>query len=152
MKQKIEEKLGEWSGIPRPGKQNTVRNVLLIAVVLVLIAALLLVRDARITGYHSLQTFESDVFVAGASEDLSLSFERIPNLVAKAGEETSFKVRANRKDVIFREDTNLFDITEEGVVEFTPSAEDIGRHNVWVIIKDSAGKYYYQNVVIIVEE
>lgn len=117
-----------------------------------LLSAGLVLWGGSITGYQSLDTFETDEVVTGSSLDNSLRFEQIPNFVARVGEQVRFRVKANREDVMYREDSKMFDITPDGLVEFTPSTEDIGTHNVWFIIKNDQGQHYYQNVVIIIEE
>lgn len=128
------------------------RNALLVIGAVILLGIALLYWQVSITGLHSLETFDSGSFVAGSSADASLSFERIPDFVARVGQEVSFKVTPNQKEVVFRDDTELFDIKEDGRVEFVPDEADVGRHNAWIIIKNNAGSYYYQNVAIIVEE
>ncbi len=130
-------------------------GLLLLTIVLtsvLLLSAALVLWGGNITGYQSLNTFETDTVVTGSSIDNSLRFEQIPNFVTRVGEETSFRVVSNKDNVIFREDTNMFDITSDGKVEFKPERDDVGTHNVWIIIKNKEGNYYYQNVVIIVEE
>ncbi|MBU2561661.1 MAG: hypothetical protein KKD17_05150 [Nanoarchaeota archaeon] len=132
------------------GNRNAAIMFLLFAVAIAMIAILIL-NKAQITGLHSLETFESDVLVTGSSPDQSLSFETIPNFVARTGQEVRLQVQSNKKDVLFSDDTILFEISQEGTIEFTPSEEQVGKHNVWIIIKDDQGHYYYQNVVILVE-
>jgi hypothetical protein len=132
--------------------KKLVRNALLIFVAAAVIAVLLAVLKGQMTGFATLQTFETETLVAGASEEQSLRFEQIPNFIAKVGEKIEFGVEPNRENVKFSDDTNMFEINAEGKVEFTPTQEDIGRHNVWIIIKDDSRHYYYQNVVIIIEE
>ena len=136
-------------------KMKSERNVIFAALLFASAIALitvLMVWKSQITGYQTLNTFESDNIITGSSSDHSLRFETIPNFIAKAGKPISFKVNPNRQEVTFSDDTNMFDITPDGKVEFTPSTDDIGRHNVWIIIKDKSQHYYYQNVIIIVEE
>jgi hypothetical protein len=127
-------------------------NALLMFIAAAAIAALLALLKGQMTGFATLQTFETETFVAGASEEQSLSFAEVPNFMAKVSQEVKFKVEPNSENVRFSDDTTMFEITDEGTVEFTPAEEDTGRHNVWIIIKDDAGHYYYQNVVIIIEE
>jgi len=136
-------------------KMKSERNVIFAALLFASAIALitvLMVWKGQITGYQTLNTFESDNIITGSSSDHSLRFETIPNFIAKAGKPISFKVNPNRQEVTFSDDTNMFDITPDGKVEFTPSTDDIGKHNVWIIIKDKSQHYYYQNVIIIVEE
>jgi hypothetical protein len=120
--------------------------------VLVTLAAFLflVLRDSGITGFAVMDTFESDIFVSGSSADSALSFERVSDFRISVGERAHFRVIPNVDQVEFTDDTTLFDISAEGIVDFTPSEGDVGKHNVWLIIKDDSGRYYYQNVLIIV--
>ncbi len=126
------------------------RDAVLIVLITLSIIAILIFWNTGITGLATLQTFESESFVSGSSGN-GLSFEFVPNFIAKVGDRIEFDIEPNREDVIFTDDTELFDITREGSVEFVPSEEDIGMHNAWIIIKDMEGRYYYQNVKILVE-
>ncbi len=133
-------------------KAKVKRNIILIVFAIALGMIALLMFRGGITGYYALDTFESETVVTGSSAEMSLNFRQIPNFVATAGDDVSFRVVPNKEEVQFSDDTALFNITQEGKVEFTPSAEDAGKHNIWIIIKDDAGHYYYQNVIIIIEE
>jgi len=136
----------------RKEKKRAIRDFAIATIGVIALVIALLMFDGRITGYSTLETFESENQISGSSAGQSLSFEKIPNFIAKVGEKYRFKVDANRDDVIFRDDTAIFDITEDGIIEFTPEHEDNGKHNVWVIIKDDSGNYHYQNVIMIIEE
>jgi len=140
---------------PEIDKAKSQRNIFLLALVFMIaiaMIAMLVFMNGRITGYHTLNTFETESIVTGSSADRSLSFQQIPNFIAEVGDEVNFKVVPNREDVVFREDTNLFNINQYGEVSFQPEPDDVGKHNVWFIIKDEQGRYYYQNVVIIIED
>jgi len=126
------------------------RDAVLIVLITLSVIAVLIFWNSGITGLATLQTFETGFFVNGQSSD-ELSFEFVPNFVAKVGDTIEFDVKPNRNDVIFTDDTVLFDITQEGKVEFVPSEDDVGIHNAWIIIKNNEGEYYYQNVRILVE-
>jgi hypothetical protein len=132
-------------------ERNTVFIALLFASAMILVAVLL-VWKGQITGYQALDTFESDVLVTGSSPDNSLSFERIPNFRARVGEHVSFRVLPNQEGITFSDNSRLFEISQEGVVDFTAHKDDVGRHNVWIIINDAQQHYYYQNVAIIIED
>ncbi|MFH1064423.1 MAG: hypothetical protein V1729_05055 [Candidatus Woesearchaeota archaeon] len=129
-----------------------VKNGLLLLMVSSILLVLVLLVKVQITGFATLETFDSEVIATGSSPDGKLSFEILPNFIARIGQHVRFDVVANRNDVTFSDDTTMFDITQKGTVEFTPDEEDIGRHNVWIIIKDDSGSYYYQNMVIVIEE
>ncbi|MBW2971581.1 hypothetical protein KY359_00965 [Candidatus Woesearchaeota archaeon] len=131
---------------------RNVTVVLLLFAAAIAMIAVLIVWKGQITGFSALQTFDAEVLVTGSSPDQSLSFEMIPNFIARTGEEVRFEVEPNRNGVIFSDNSRFFEITQEGVVEFTPAEENIGRHNIWIIINDNEGRYYYQNVIIIIEE
>ncbi|MBN1544675.1 hypothetical protein JW898_04385 [Candidatus Woesearchaeota archaeon] len=133
------------------GNRNAAIMFLLFAVAIAMITVLIL-NKAQITGLHSLETFESDATVTGSSPDQSLHFETIPNFIARTGQKVRLQVQPNKKDVVFSDDTTLFEISREGMIEFTPTEEQAGKHNVWIIIKDEQGHHYYQNVVISVED
>jgi hypothetical protein len=133
-------------------RKTIVKDAMLVITVSVVLAGLLVGLKGGITGFHSLNTFESNLTVTGQGGSAGLSFEKIPNFIANVGDEISFKVEPSRNDVIFRDDTEMFDISPDGKVEFTPTEDDVGKHNVWIIIKDAQGGYYYQNVIIIIEE
>lgn len=132
-------------------ERNIIFTALLFASAMLLITALL-VWNGQITGYHSLQTFETESTVTGSSHDNNLRFNQIPNFMAEVGDHIKFKVNPNTDAAVFSDDTNMFNITTEGIVEFIPSPNDVGEHNVWIIIKNNAGQHYYQNVLIIIEE
>ncbi|MBI5880866.1 hypothetical protein HZB90_01920 [archaeon] len=65
--------------------KKLVRNALLIFVAAAVIAVLLAVLKGQMTGFATLQTFETETLVAGASEEQSLRFEQIPNFVYNRG-------------------------------------------------------------------
>lgn len=135
-------------------KRSRKKTLGIFAALLVITVALAIVMISGrfpITGMATLDTFENGTFVSGASRGDELSFESIPNFRVSVGEEVIFRVRPSDDGVSFSDDTVLFEISDEGVVEFSPSREDVGKHNVWIIIKNDAGDYYYQNVVILVE-
>ncbi|MBW2964461.1 hypothetical protein KY363_03290 [Candidatus Woesearchaeota archaeon] len=134
-------------------RRRKVRRTLTLIVFLTLLAGLALYYwQGPITGYAALETFETGNFIAGSSSDQSLSFEKVPNFIARPGERVKFRVNANKDNVWFSDNTNLFDITPEGTVDFTPNEGQTGEYNVWLIINDDAGRYYYQNVKIIIRE
>ena len=133
-------------------RRTMIKDAIIIIIASAILATFLLVWKGQMTGFQTMETFESGGTVSGASPEGSLSFEKIPDFIAKVGEHIRFRVDPNNEDVLFRDDTGLFEIEQDGTVDFTPSEQDVGRHNAWIIIKDSTGRYYYQNVVIIVEE
>jgi len=136
----------------RHERKVMIKDGLMLLAAAIVIIGFLLIWNGEMTGYASLETFETEYVVRGNSPTSSLSFELIPAFIATVGENTRFKVKANRDDVVFRDDSNLFEITQEGIVEFTASYDDVGKHNAWIIVKDNNGEYYYQNVKIIIEE
>lgn len=133
-------------------KKRKVKQAGVVAVFAIVLFLALLAWEGSITGFHSLNTFESEVFVSGSSPDNSLSFEKIPNFIAKVGEEVHFTVNANSKSAEFSDNSALFNITPDGTVDFIPRHEDIGAHNAVIIAMDRSNQYHYQNIRIIIEE
>jgi len=72
----------------------------------------------------------------------------IPEQIVIVGTEFAIKIIPNiESDIIrFSDDTKLFNITQEGVISFTPSEKDIGEYYVAVIIKDKDYNPEYQIV------
>ena len=124
---------------------------MMIAAVLVLVVSVLTVGfNGGIVGYAIYDTFESNNSVSGSSSDETLGFVTIPNFKISAGDKFKYQVEGWGIG-IFRDDTALFDVTEDGLIEFVPDENDVGTHNVWIIMKDKK-RYHYQNVVFVIEE
>jgi hypothetical protein len=132
--------------------KKLVRNALLIFVAAAVIAVLLAVLKGQMTGFATLQTFETETLVAGTINSPGLSFEKVPNFVAKVGELVHFNVYPNIDNPVFTDNSLFFNISQEGVVDFVPGLEDVGKHNVLILLNDGTDRFYYQNVVVIVEE
>ena len=128
------------------------RNALLIFVAAAAIAVLLALLKGQMTGVAALQTFEFAPHVNAASAGSSISFEEVPDFKAKVGEQVRLQVNPNEQGVDFSDDTHLFNITSQGVIEFVPKEEDVGHHRVLIFIKKNHQEFYAQDVHIIIEE
>ena len=128
------------------------------AAIAVLIIALIAVGggiDISFIGFQTLEVLEpneTEPHVMLSSPGGSISFEEVPDFRIRAGDRARFTVKANREDVMFTDDTQLFDIDEEGNVDFRASEEDVGLHRVIIIIKSTRGEYYLQDLRIVIEE
>ncbi|MFC1741682.1 hypothetical protein ACFL3V_04055 [Nanoarchaeota archaeon] len=133
-------------------RKTLVKDAVGILIVAAALFVFLVFWRGEITGYHSLNTFESDIpSVSKSTPGSTLLFEDIPNINASVGEEVHFKVIPNiGEKVIFSDNTQLFEIDEEGTVRFTP--ESPGNHRVFIIITNSAGEYYMKDFRIIIQE
>ena len=78
----------------------------------------------------------------------------IPEQEAIVGVKFAIKILPNIESNIIRfsDDTTLFNITQEGVISFTPTEKSIGEHYIAIIIKDENYNPEYQIVKFIVTE
>jgi hypothetical protein len=151
-RESIEERIENERKSISQERKTMLKDAIIVIIASAILATFLIAWKAQITGFQTLQTFDSEYFVHGSSDDNLLRFERVPNFIAKVGEEVHLNVEPNRDDVMFSDNTLMFEITQEGAIEFVPRQEDVGRHNVLIIINDIEGHIYIQNVVIIIEE
>ena len=136
-------------------KMKTQRHAIFAALLFacaMLLVAVLLVWKGQITGFHSLETFEYAPHVTGSSPDGALYFEELPDFRAVAGKKVLLRVEPNSGEVIFSDDTHLFNITQEGIIEFTAQDTDAGHHRVIIFIKNRNSQFYFQDIHIIIEE
>ena len=68
-----------------------------------------------------------------------LSVEKIDNSEAIVGTQFLYPVKAYGKNLEFSDDSILFDITNEGLISFIPSNDEIGEHLATITVKDSKG-------------
>lgn len=132
-------------------ERNMVFIALLFASAMILIAVLL-VWKGQITGYQALDTLEYAPHVTGSSSDGSLHFEEIPDFRVAAGQTVRFKLDPNTEGARFTDDTHLFDITDDGTVEFEARPEDAGHHRVLIFMKKGLSQFYFQDLHIIIED
>lgn len=78
--------------------------------------------------------------------------EDIPNFQAKINEPFYYHVNAYGNKLKFYDYSELFDITDNGIINFTPNLEQIGNHSTWVSIKDILGNEQFKNFNIEVTE
>ncbi len=107
-------------------------------------------KNTKIIGLATYDTLEPEYkSVSGGSPGSTLSFEKIPSIKARTGEKIRIKVKANKEGVTFSDNSPLFEIRQDGTIEFT--AEKPGHNRVFVIA--AKGKeYYYQDFMIEIEE
>jgi hypothetical protein len=62
----------------------------------------------------------------------------IPNQVAVVGEEFTYRIELEEMidGIVFSDDSDLFDIDEDGVIRFTPTAESVGVHVVEITARN----------------
>ena len=81
-----------------------------------------------------------------------IEIDDIPTFQAKISEAFYYKVNVLGNNLAFYDYSELFNITNEGIISFTPSSEQIGNHNVWISVKDALGNEKFKNFNIEVIE
>lgn len=100
--------------------------------------------EANITGFHLL---------GGAStfEDNNAQFlVDMGNLNIEVGERLVYRIKGYDKEeekLFFSDDTSLFNISSEGVIDFTPKEGMVGIHHVTLIIKNSNFKTFFKDII-----
>lgn len=87
------------------------------------------------------------------ADDKKPGLGELTQLDAYVGEEFRYMVRAVDEDygeLVFSDDSELFDISKEGIIKFTPSAEMVGDHYVTIIVKDKFGRGEVRIVPLII--
>lgn len=69
-----------------------------------------------------------------------LQIDNIQNLESSVGEMFMYQVKANTEEVKFKDDTNLFDIKQNGEISFTPSNEQRGTHFITITAESDSGQ------------
>ena len=78
-----------------------------------------------------------------------IKIDAIPNFNIKVGDSLLYDVNASGKNIAFEDFTNLFDIDKtSGKILFTPNAEQVGKHQIWVRAFDLAGNEGLENFEI----
>ncbi len=75
----------------------------------------------------------------------------IPELEAYVGVPFSYRVEGIGEDLEFSAVTGLFEISRDGLIEFTPSEQDIGRHYIHVKAKDKEGNEDVAMMILAIE-
>jgi len=79
--------------------------------------------------------------------------EEIPDMNAAVDQLFHYKVNASGLGIAFTDISYLFEIDEKaGVINFTPTAEQIGIHTIWIYVKDKLGNEIYDNFVLNITE
>ncbi len=104
-----------------------------------------------IIGFQTYGTFESEfASVNGGSQETGLRFAEIPHIKAEVGEGIRIRVKANQEGVEFSDNSKLFEIEQDGTIEFVP--EEAGYHRVFIFITNKQGEYYFQDFRLLIEE
>jgi len=94
-----------------------------------------------ITGHVTVEAGEQRVELD--QDTLRPELTELPDVTVSVGETFQYSASASDPaagDIKFKDDTTLFDISEDGFIEFTPSEEQRGTHYVAIIAKNRMGK------------
>ena len=72
-------------------------------------------------------------------EIIPLVIEPIPDSNLTIGEAYSVKVKANKKIITFSDNTNLFDVSSDGMISFLSKDVDVGDHIIQIEAEDNEG-------------
>jgi hypothetical protein len=114
-------------------------KVLFTLLVMVGILSLTLSLKPLIVGYTIMDVREE----RSVEDDRKPVLEKITHLKAYVGEEFRYLVRATDEDdeqLVFSDDSELFNISKDGLISFIPTGEMIGTHYTAIIVKDRFGK------------
>lgn len=75
----------------------------------------------------------------------------ITDTICYAGDPCYHTLNIYHEPFIFTDNTDLFDITEDGEISFIPSEKDIGIHNVAIKVENPTGKIKYYTFSITIE-
>src|SRR3989338_760944 len=92
----------------------------------------------------------ADNLIKNLSKEIQI--EDIPNFQVKFSEQFYYKVHALGTNLSFDDYSELFDITNNGIINFTPNFEQIGNHSLWIGVKDILGNQKFTNFNIEVIE
>jgi hypothetical protein len=73
------------------------------------------------------------------NEEYDFDLEPIPNQYAFVGEEFGYKLNAKGNSIKYYTDTYLFDITDDGMINFIPVRNSIGEYAIPILITDEEG-------------
>lgn len=85
-------------------------------------------------------SFEFVIEYLTPEKEVPLLIEEVKTLEAKVGEPFFYQAKTNKENVIFKDDTELFEIGENGAINFTPGAKDKSIHFVTITAEDNSGK------------
>jgi hypothetical protein len=148
----MDERLEEEKKRIKLERKTLIKDALLILIGAAILTAFLLAWKGQITGMQTIQTFDSEYpTITESTPNTDLRFEHIPNIKTKVGEQTSFKVIPNQAgNIVFSDNTILFDIGENGEVDFVP--ETPGEHRIFIVITNEKREYYLQDFRLSIEE
>ena len=63
--------------------------------------------------------------------------EQIKNLTATVEKPFAYELKASGTNLVFSDFTDLFEVSREGKIRFTPKKEEAGNHTVWIKVEDS---------------
>ncbi len=102
-----------------------------------------------VAGFAVYDTHEQEMDVSGTQG--SVSFLQMPDFSMSVGDKFKYKIEGISGLGVFYDDTTIFNVSSEGLIEFVADEKDVGKHNVWIIYKNEQ-EYHYQNVVFEIEE
>ena len=107
------------------------KTTLLILVVFAFSLLLFFFSDATKTGFVIFEQYDE------------LTIRDIPsqNLVADKEFQYNVVVKGHEGKLHYADNSNLFVISQDGNIRFTPTVEDIGRHTAVIIVEDSTGMF-----------
>ena len=96
---------------------------------------------------------ENYVFIFGARYNWShlTTTENVPEILVEdqhcyIGDICRYNLNIYNEDLTFEDHTNLFDISEQGLIEFVPEESDLGLHNTLVKVSNEAGAEKYLTI------
>lgn len=81
-----------------------------------------------------------------------IEIDEIPDFRLKINQPFIYDVKAQGKGLFFSSYSELFDISSNGTIDFTPNSEQIGNHTAWISAKDALGNEKFKNFIIEVIE
>jgi len=128
----------------RMQRKHMLTKAAAVFIAVTVVSMYLLSFSPSILGLAVYDTTEQTVDVS--STQGHLSFAELPDFSMSVGTKFKYQIENIQGPGEFYDDTRLFNITQEGVIEFVPAEKDIGKYNVWIIYKNGQ-EYHYQNVV-----
>ena len=77
-----------------------------------------------------------------------IQIEDIPDFQISINKTFYYKINVNGSQLAFYDYSELFNISNEGVISFVPNSEQIGNHSIWVSVKDILGNEEFKNLHI----
>ena len=122
-------------------KKITITSLVLIAIIMM--TGMIRIIEPKITGLVIQRKNTAPILM------------EIPTYNIKVGEHFIANINAydaDGDDITFSDDTRLFNISSNGLIEFTPTHEDVGLHHVTIIAKDNQFHMDFQDVVFNITE